>query len=219
LFKRLISLLLITSLVVSMFSVVAMAKESSIVNANITELSQNQKIEKEFANNQEQIKKDIEYSKKTMSQKNKIVTKTTVASVADPGFLASMRGTYSIPYVGLVVITITGAIIIGGVVIDAGTWLYNKICDWIEAWQITQISKKIPSKLLIDSKTVDLTKFTKKVPNNGGPPKWQDIITQWYIVKDQASGGQGHGGSFWKLLDWAGKRIASLTSDGKILRD
>jgi len=44
-----------------------------------------------------------------------------------------IAGTWWIPGVGEVVITAAGVVIIGGTVIAAGTWLYNKVVDWFEA--------------------------------------------------------------------------------------
>ncbi|SUL36130.1 Uncharacterised protein [Staphylococcus aureus] len=40
--------------------------------------------------------------------------------------------------------------------------------------------------------------------------------TKWTISKNK---GQSHGGSYWKLINNKGKRIASLTKEGKILRE
>ncbi|MDA2423789.1 hypothetical protein PDN55_27685 [Bacillus cereus] len=52
------------------------------------------------------------------------------------------------------------------------------------------------------------TKYKKKII----PPK-----SGWMIVRDR--GNNPHGGSFYKLLNKAGKRIATLDKNGKILRD
>lgn len=76
--------------------------------------------------------------------------------------------------------------------------------------EIAYVSLKIPSKLKTGDK-VDMSKFNRKKPGDG-PPTWIGP-DDWYIQKDIA----GHGGSVWKLFNWAGKRIASLAADGKIL--
>lgn len=46
---------------------------------------------------------------------------------------AVVAGTWWIPGIGEIVITAAGVIIIGGAVIKAGSWLYNKVVDWFEA--------------------------------------------------------------------------------------
>ena len=67
----------------------------------------------------------------------------------------------------------------------------------------------LPNKLKTkDGKKVDLKKFNKRLPNGGGR-KGPD---GWKIVKDTAK----HAGSAWKLLNKAGKRIATLFDDGSI---
>ena len=73
------------------------------------------------------------------------------------------------------------------------------------------VSIKVPNKVLKDLTTVDLNLF-EKMP--GKPPKWIGPLG-WYIEKDR---GSNHGGSAWKLFNWAGERIATLAEDGKILR-
>jgi hypothetical protein len=77
--------------------------------------------------------------------------------------------------------------------------------------EVAYVSLKIPSKLKKGSNKIDLNKFNKKKPGSG-PPTWIGPLG-WYIEKDMS----GHGGRVWKLFDWAGKRIASLAADGKIL--
>lgn len=59
-----------------------------------------------------------------------------------------IAGTWWIPGVGEVVITAAGVVIIGGTVIAAGTWLYNKVVDWFEARaEIKAVKQKIPERL------------------------------------------------------------------------
>ncbi|MCD8861066.1 SAR2788 family putative toxin [Mammaliicoccus sciuri] len=74
------------------------------------------------------------------------------------------------------------------------------------------IAKSI-NKSLLNKNGVDIGKFTQKV--KGKNPTWKDPKTKWTISKNK---GEPHGGSYWKLLNNKGKRIASLTKEGKILR-
>jgi filamentous hemagglutinin len=62
---------------------------------------------------------------------------------------------------------------------------------------------------------VDLSTFTK------GKYEGQNVLidsrTGYMIIRDRA-GANSHGGSFWKLLNKSGKRIATLAENGKVLR-
>ena len=69
------------------------------------------------------------------------------------------------------------------------------------------------NKSLLNDKGVNIGKFTQKVKGNN--PTWRDPKTKWTISKNR---GEPHGGSYWKLINNKGKRKASLTKDGKILR-
>ncbi|HHS2928598.1 TPA: SAR2788 family putative toxin [Staphylococcus argenteus] len=75
------------------------------------------------------------------------------------------------------------------------------------------IAKNV-NKSLLNDKGVSIGKFTQKV--KGKNPTWRDPKTKWTISKNK---GQPHGGSYWKLINNKGKRIASLTKEGKILRE
>ena len=64
---------------------------------------------------------------------------------------------------------------------------------------------------------MDIGKFKTKLSRGQG---FKDP-DGYRIMKDKGVNGtkaQTHGGSFWKLFNSAGKRIATLTKDGKVLR-
>ena len=44
--------------------------------------------------------------------------------------IALVAGTWWIPGIGEVVITAAGAVIIAGVVVEVGSWVYNAVVDW-----------------------------------------------------------------------------------------
>ena len=59
-----------------------------------------------------------------------------------------------------------GAIVVAGVAVVAGTWLYNTITEWLsnsQARTIAKIRAKIPSRLRKENGDVDLGKFNEKV--------------------------------------------------------
>lgn len=128
-------------------------------------------------------------------------------------YMAIAAGVYFIPGIGEVAILATGAIAVAGVTIAAGSWLYETITEWLsdsEAQEIAAIKAQIPSRFRTDSGDVDLSKFTEKVKGSSSLREKGG----WTVDKDTA----GHGGSAWKLKDKSGKRVASLDSDGKVLR-
>ena len=122
-------------------------------------------------------------------------------------------GTYTIPGVGQVVITATLAILVGKLVIDAGTEIYNKVKDGLEihfSKEAEEAKKDIPERLKDGDGNVDLGKFGDKVKGKNAKKEEGG----WEIEKDTS----GHGGSKWKLKDKKGKRVASLDENGKVLR-
>lgn len=76
----------------------------------------------------------------------------------------------------------------------------------VQSAVIKSVQKKIPNSLKRSDGRVNLSLFNTKLPGNGG---WKGP-NGWRIVKDTAK----HAGSAWKLLNKAGKRIATLWSDG-----
>ena len=126
--------------------------------------------------------------------------------------MAIAAGVYFIPGIGEIAIAATGAIVVAGVTIAVGSWLYNTITDWLndsEARTIAKIKGKIPARLRDDNGDVDLGKFDQKVK---GTDKYKEK-GGWTIDKDNA----GHGGRKWKLNDKKGKRVASLGENGEVL--
>ncbi|PAE06380.1 hypothetical protein CHI12_16755 [Terribacillus saccharophilus] len=59
-----------------------------------------------------------------------------------------------------------------------------------------------------------ISKFTEKVR---GSQKYRDPDTKWTIARDSGKA-NSHGGSYWKLFNSKGKRVATLTKEGKVLR-
>ncbi|MDD7911542.1 hemagglutinin repeat-containing protein [Pseudovibrio exalbescens] len=71
-----------------------------------------------------------------------------------------------------------------------------------------------PNEPLTKGDYINLGDFTKRVR---GSKDFADPATGYRISKDRAGAG-GHGGSFWKLYDKRGNRIATLSKDGQVLR-
>lgn len=122
-----------------------------------------------------------------------------------------IAGTWYIPGVGEVVVTVVGVVIVAGVTIKAGTWIYNTVKNWFaERAEIKAVQDKIPSRLKNKNGNVDLGKFKQKVT---GKTSYKED-GGWTIDKDTS----GHGWSTWKLKDKAGNRVGSLDANGKVLR-
>ncbi|AVR95244.1 NBR1-Ig-like domain-containing protein [Pseudoduganella armeniaca] len=76
--------------------------------------------------------------------------------------------------------------------------------------------RKKPNDKLEKGDKVDLDRFGKRVKVEG-ETRFEDPKSGYQISKDRA-GGNSHGGSAWKLLDRAGERVGTLSSDGTFLR-
>ncbi|MDR6939461.1 hypothetical protein [Arcanobacterium hippocoleae] len=128
--------------------------------------------------------------------------------------VAALPGLYFIPGIGQVAIAATGAIVVAGVTISVGSWLWNTITSWLadsHSQSIARIRASIPSQLKKSNGDVNLGKFTKK---QKGRQEWK-ADNGWSIDKDTA----GHGGRKWKLKNKQGKRVASLGENGEVLGD
>ena len=111
---RSISFVLIMSLLCSVMPY-------NVFATNTSTNSQKVQIEKSLKANKKKVQADIEYSKKLQQSDNQNgISKMPIAIV----------GVYAIPGVGQVAVAITGTIIIGGITIAVGSWLYSKIKAW-----------------------------------------------------------------------------------------
>lgn len=134
----------------------------------------------------------------------KIETPQTRAAIA--------AGIYFIPGIGQIAIAATGAIVVAGVAVAAGSWLYDTITNWLSdstAREIAEVRAKIPSRIRDENGDVDLGQFDQKV---SGKTAYKEK-GGWMIDKDNT----GHGGRKWKLKDKSGNRVASLGENGEIL--
>lgn len=130
-----------------------------------------------------------------------------------PAF-APAAGIYFIPGIGEVALAATGAIIIGGVTIKAGSALYKTIKSFFSNPQKVVASKYgIPKSLLDSNGKVKLGSFKDKLGNTPLKKASGSFKNgKWSVQKDTA----GHGGRKWKLKK-DGKRKASLDKNGKVL--
>ncbi|WMX70898.1 hypothetical protein [Lactococcus cremoris] len=159
--------------------------------------------------------------------------------LAAPIFVAAL------PIIGKVFVT-GATIIVGGLMINENNKEWNKVTSRLNAAQrakveaekakakakakpkskttvpnpqkpkkpnqdekIRTIISKITNKIMKNGK-IDISKFTQKVR---GTDKWRDPKTDWEIDKSNTS----HKGDKWKLNNPKGKRIASITADGRIV--
>ncbi len=86
-----------------------------------------------------------------------------------------VAGTWWIPGIGEVVITVAGVIIIGGAVIATGTWLYNEVVDWFEAKAEAEDYEEAKDR---GTKTDNHERVTDKssLPTKGAPHSSKDLI-------------------------------------------
>ena len=122
-------------------------------------------------------------------------------------------GTYLLPGIGQICITANLAVFLGGVAIEVGTEIFNKVEEGIKIYfskEAEEAKKDVPERLKDGEGNVDLGQFDQNVKGKNAKKEEGG----WEIEKDTA----GHGGSKWKLKDKKGKRVASLDENGKILR-
>lgn len=127
---------------------------------------------------------------------------------------AAAPGIYFIPGIGQVALAATGAIVVAGVTITAGNWMYKTIVNFLnDPRRVVSSKYDIPTSLLNSNGRVRLGNFKDK---HGNTPLKKSSGTfnngRWSIKKDTAS----HGGRRWKLYK-DGKRKASLDKNGKVL--
>lgn len=121
---------------------------------------------------------------------------------------------YFVPGIGQVALLGTGAIVVGGVTVAAGSWLYKTISNYFnDPKKVISSTYGIPTSLLESNGNVKLGSFKDK---HGNTPLTKKSGTfkngKWTVEKDTA----GHGGRAWKLKK-DGKRKASLDKNGKVL--
>lgn len=104
------------------------------------------------------------------------------------------------------------------IVVRGSTWAINKygkkLVNEAKRSKAHSAALKIKSSLL-DEDGVKLHLFTDSIR---GSQDLKDPDTKWVISRDVGKG-NAHGGSYWKLMDKKGKRIATLDKDGRVLRD
>ncbi|WP_026505843.1 hypothetical protein [Butyrivibrio sp. NC3005] len=123
---------------------------------------------------------------------------------------ALVAGTWFVPGVGEVIITATGVILISGVAVEVGSWVYDAVTDWFaKQAEIKEAKANIPSRLKDGDGNVKVGDFNQPV---SGKTAYKEK-GGWTIEKDTA----GHGGRKWKLKNKKGDRIASLDENGKVL--
>ncbi|MFJ5766787.1 hypothetical protein ACIP9C_15655 [Lysinibacillus sp. NPDC093210] len=135
--------------------------------------------------------------------------------------IAAAAGIYAIPGIGQVTITVTGAIIIGGAVIMAGSWLYNQVSVYFSKKAAEKAADKIPNDLKSGDMQVDLGKFKNKHGKTAEQTTSSPPFTngKWRLEKDTA-GHIGYNGEkkAWKV--WkkgASERTASLDKNGNVI--
>lgn len=98
------------------------------------------------------------------------------------------------------------------------TWAIKKYGDDLVKSALKSSAHKAASnikKSLLDDDGVIISKFTQKI---SGKQAYKDPKSGWSITRDLGKN-NSHGGSYWKLVDKSGKRIATLDKNGKVLRE
>lgn len=138
-------------------------------------------------------------------------------SLSDSKFAPALASIYFVPGFGEVAITITGAVVVGGITYGVGTSIYHLVKQAIKNGKakkkdsLPSAAKNIPNRLKKSPGYVDLKKFDKRLKNGVRKEKGG------YWIEPDRNKRSPHGGSKWKLYNRKG-RIATLSDTGKILR-
>ncbi len=133
------------------------------------------------------------------------------------GGLVLVGGTWYIPGIGEIVVTVVaGAIVIyvGSVALDKlSDWVKDKVINWLQsrADDIEKAKKEIPSELKDSDGKVKLEDFTENVKNS---PRKKDPKSGWTKERDY---GFHWGRNVWKLRDAKGNRQATVDNEGNVI--
>lgn len=173
--KKLVSLLMVMVMLLSFGSGAFAEAVSNRSNGNRYEikmidgtvLTQEEFIQYLYDNKDKiiEIKVDKNNGRFIMEQYNHRQFDTVINSA---GVLELFEGTWNIPGIGLIAITAYGVITIGGEVIKAGTWLYNKIVDYFESKAIEESDERIEEVLKNKTKVRDTKGDTEIHEGDGG---------------------------------------------------
>lgn len=97
-------------------------------------------------------------------------------TIASPKSIGALAGSFLIPGVGQVVITVAGVITVGGAVVAAGSWLGQKIISWVKDYKFNSSVEDAVNKAGKDSNKVHHIMNSKHNWNKFfRNPKWGDI--------------------------------------------
>ena len=126
---------------------------------------------------------------------------------------ALVAGTWYIPGIGQVIVTAAGAILVAGVVVEVGSWIYNAVVEWFADRAVQQAYEEAKE----DGEPTDnhSTKTGRNLPQTGEPNSSTDLVGEDGEVKqrryydkdgnadmdiDYSHGGTGH--TFPHRHDW-----------------
>jgi len=150
----------------------------------------------------EDIIRANEYIKEQIEKGNKVRLPRSVGALA---------GTFLIPGVGEVVITAAGVIIVGGAVVAAGSWLADKITDWVTNYKFNKSAEKAVDRAGNDSNKVhhimDPKHNWNKYSKDPNDPKWKEVAA--FILRALKEGSEEWetGNVYLKTLELWGETI------------
>lgn len=212
------------SLLLSIFSNTALAasNDKSVSDTQVEETKEIDDSNYNKTNTFDLKKEDQSESNQSSATTTFVIPSTsspyTEGNLKESKFAPALAGVYFIPGIGEVALTATGAVVVAGIAYGAGTAIYNLVKKAISSGKakkkssIPSVAGNIPDRLKKSSGYVDLGKFNKKLRGGAKEEK-----KGWKIEPDRGKG-NSHGGSAWKLYNRSGKRVATLSKDGKILR-
>lgn len=215
--KKFISLLLLISILTTQTGINIFAQENSLTNSTYSDyiIIEGQKYSADdFA----------QYLSQFNAEECKIETEV------ESRILAGAVGVYFVPGVGEIALLTTGTVVLLGTAYHVGNKIYHAAVNWIHKSSSSSAkdradnaADKIPNKLKVDDKHVDLDDFVDKygnTPKDKNSGTFRSKTDKRYTIEKDTAGHTGYDGTTkkWKI-NYNDKRFGSLNEEGKVIGD
>ena len=139
---------------------------------------------------------------------------------------ATVVAVYAVPGLGEVVLLSTGAILIGTVIYQVGSAVYDIFTNWLHSsakQEAQDAANSVSNRVKVkgSNDVIDLDQFKDKngkTPKNKNSGTFTSTKDNRYTIGKDTAGHTGYDGTtkVWKLF-LSGKRVASLNANGKIV--
>ena len=196
--KKFISLLLLISILTTQTGISIFAQENSLINTTCSDYII---IEGQKYNSDE----FVQYLNQFNAEECKVETET------EPRILGGTVGIYFVPGIGEIALLATGTVVLLGTAYHVGNKIYHAVVDWIHESKSSSAkdradnaADKVPNKLKVDDKHVDLDDFVDKygnTPKDKSSGTFRSKTDKRYTIEKDTAGHTGYDGTTkkWKI--------------------